>query len=230
MSRISSLFPRSRRLGGLASVLACAALLPGCTIESMTVQLGWGSSLSTCFDAGVTRMDYTLYDSAGVVRRGTNVSCGDLVFSSIAIDNYELDVTGYDITGSPVYAATCTGMFFDGNDITHRCTVPPSGDPLFVAVDWDLSQSPSFVPGTCSEAGVFDYDVLLRNAAGSVISSSVENRCLNGELVLDFGIQPPGTYSFEITGYADDGIAYWFGNCSVTPSAFGESVCNAFDD
>ncbi|MCA9534533.1 MAG: hypothetical protein KC593_12670 [Myxococcales bacterium] len=228
-----SRFPlrRPRRALGLSLLLACAALLPGCTVESMTVELGWGSALSTCFDAGVTRMDYTLYDSVGIVRSGTNVTCGDLIFSSIAIDNYELDVRGYDRFGSETYAATCTGMYFDGVDITHRCTVPPTGDPLLVEVRWDLSQTASFVAGTCAEAGVFDYDVLLRNSVGTVVSSSVETACVgSGVLVLDFGVQPPGSYSLEVTGYADDGFAYWFGNCGVSPSAFGQSRCDARDD
>jgi hypothetical protein len=210
--------------------MTCAALLPGCTFDTMTVELGWGSSVATCFDGGVTRMAYTLYDSVGVVRSDTNAPCGDLSFSSLAIDNYELDVYGYDRNGAEVYAATCTGMYYDGNDITHRCTVPPSGDPLLVQVNWDLSEFSNFRSGTCAEAGVYDYDVLLSDSVGNVISSTVETRCVgNSTLVLDFGVQPPGNYSLEVKGYADDGFAYWLGTCSVSPSAFGQSVCNAFD-
>lgn len=217
------------RLAFPSLLVALAALVPGCTFETMTVQLSWGTANTTCFEAGVTSMDYSLVDSSGVIRTGTNVGCGDLQFSSLAIDNYELDIWGYDALGNEIYAATCTGMFFNGEDITHLCTVPPSGDPLQVAVQWDLSETASFVPGTCSEAGVFDYDVVLRDGA-TVVSSSVEVRCTNGNLVLDFGSRPSGNYSLEITGYADDGNAYWFGDCTVSPRPSGQSVCNAFDN
>ncbi|MEZ4324567.1 MAG: hypothetical protein R3B40_05060 [Polyangiales bacterium] len=230
MSRAFESSSRPKRVLALCLLLASAALLPGCTFDTMTVELGWGSSLTTCFEAGVTRMSYTLYDSTGAVRSGNRVSCGDLAFSSLAIDDYQMDIYGYDSSGSEIYAATCTGMYFDGNDITHRCTVPPSGDPLLVEVRWDVSQTATFIPGTCSEAGVFDYDVLLRDSFGTVVSSSVETRCTDtGTLVLDFGIQPPGTYALEITGYADDGFDYWYGDCDVSPRAVGQSRCDAYD-
>lgn len=230
---VGSLMTRIRtvasRLTRASLLLGLAALVPGCTFETMTVELGWGTPVATCFEAGVTSMDYTLFDSSGVVRSETNLPCGDLQFSSLAIDNYELDIYGFDRFGNETYAATCTGIFFDGDEITHRCTVPPSGEPLLVEVRWDLSQTASFVPGTCSEAGVYDYDVLLRDSFG-VVSSSTEVRCTNGTLVLDFGAQPAGNYTLEVTGFADDGMAYWFGDCLVSPSAFGQSRCDARDD
>jgi len=225
-----------KRLRSLASrftfaslLVGLAALVPGCTFETMTIELGWGTPRTTCFEAGVTSMDYTLVDSVGVVQTGTNVGCGDLQFSSLANDTYELDIFGYDRFGNEAYAATCTGIFFNGRDIVHSCTVPPSGDPLLVEVRWDLSQTASFLPGTCSEAGVFDYDIALYDGVTEV-SSSIEVRCTNGTLVLDFGAQPAGNYTLEVTGYADDGLAYWFGDCLVSPSAFGQSLCDARDD
>jgi hypothetical protein len=231
---LGSLMTRIRtvasRLTRVSLLLGIAALVPGCTFETMTVELGWGTSLTTCFEAGVTSMDYTLVDSSGVVRSETNLPCGDLQFSSLAIDNYELDIYGFDRFGNETYAATCTGIFFDGEEITHRCTVPPSGDPLLVEVRWDLSELPDdFLAGTCAQAGVRDYDVTLYDGA-TVVSSSVEVLCTNGTLVLDFGAQPAGNYSLEVTGYADDGNAYWFGDCLVSPSAFGQSRCDARDD
>lgn len=227
MKRLQSL---ASRLTFPSLLVAFAALLPGCTVETMTVQLGWGTANTTCFEAGVTSMDYVLVDSNGAtVQTGSNLNCGDLQFSSLLIDDYELDIYGFNAAGNETYAATCTGVFFEGQSVTHLCTVPPSGDPLLVAVQWDLSETTSFVPGTCTEAGVFDYDVLLRDGA-TVVSSSVEVRCTNGNLVLDFGSQPSGSYSLEVTGYADDGNAYWFGNCTVSPSPSGQSVCNAVDN
>ena len=222
--------PRPRSALGFSALLAVVAALSGCTFEttSMTVQLDWGSSQSTCYAAGVASMSYTLYDSVGAVSSRNNVPCGDLSFSSLTIDNYDIDVYGYNSSGAEVYAATCTGMYFDGNDITHRCTVPASGDPLRVQLNWDLARGPDFVLGTCAQAGVDDYDVLLSDASGNVISSSVNNPCVGSStLVLDFGTQPPGTYTLEIDGY-EGNVAYWFGSCSVTPSAFGQRSCDVY--
>ena len=232
-SLLTSLASRASRASAsrtsLGLLLGLVLLVPGCSFAEMTVELAWGSSFQTCASAGVVSIDYDLYDSTGLVTRGRNVSCGDLVFSSIAQDNYSLEVYGYDRNGNETYAATCAGIYFEGSDITHRCTVPASGDPLQVSVTWDLDQTSGFVGGSCAAAGVVDYDYLLRDASG-VVASEVEVLCSgSGNLQLDFGIVPTGNYVLEMTGYADDGIAYWFGDCSVFPGA-SVARCNVRDD
>ena len=218
------------RFAFLGTLIGLVAFVPGCTSGSMTVQLDWGTSSTTCSQAGVTRMDYTLYDSFGVVSSGTNVSCGDLSFGGLAVDDYELDVYGYDGFGNELYAATCTGLFYDGVSITHRCTVPASGDPLVVDIDWDLSQTSSFVAGTCSEAGVADYDYELFDSVGNLVASDYEVACTAGALTIDFGTLPFGNYELEVTGFADDAVAYWYADCAVSPSATTTWVCQARDD
>jgi hypothetical protein len=218
------------RLTRASLLLGLAALVPGCTFETMTIELGWGTPLTTCFEAGVTSMDYTLVDSTGVVRSETNLPCGDLQFSSLAIDNYELDIYGFDRFGNETYAATCTGIFFNGDDITHRCTVPPSGDPLLVEVRWDLSQLPNdFLPRHMRPGG---GPRLRRHPLRWIDGHLFDRRGALHQRHPGAGLRCPAGGQLHPRGHRlrRRRNAYWFGDCLVSPSAFGQSRCDARDD
>src|SRR5690606_34902093 len=110
------------------------------------------------------------------------------------------------------------------------CNVRDDSEPLVVDVEWDLTETASYVGGTCTEAGVDDYDYELFDANGNVVASDFEVTCLAGALRLDFGTLPAGDYLLEGTGYENDGIAYWFADCDVSPDSSMTWLCQAYDD
>ena len=220
----------------LTTLLALAAmmLVQGCVVtDELFIELSFGTATTGCLGGGVSSIDYDLFDVRGnLIESRTNVACRDLSFGNLLSDTYELDVYGYDNTGFEVYAGTCVDLFYNGiDDATYRCTIPFSGDPLRVDVDWDLDQTSGFVGGNCASAGVVDYDYTLTDGSGNVLFNETQIACTGtGALTIDLGIQPTGTYGLEITGYDTNANDFWYAFCSVSPLASGNSFCQVRDD
>jgi hypothetical protein len=220
----------------VALVAVCALLAtPGCKGPEpepiMTVELAFGDTELACAEAGITLVDFVLLGAEGVVRREEAVPCGELEFSFIEDDDYQMEVVGYSEDGVVRFEGSCEGLAFASEDVLHRCVVEVAVGPLAAEIRWDTSQTDQFVPATCWIAGVVRYNLVLRDAADEVVFAQAGVSCDGPDaVVVDFGSVPLGMYELEVVGYSDDEAANWEGTCPLQTGTVGVQICDARDE
>ena len=97
----------------LAPLVACVALLPGCSpSETGDLTVRWGVGLTgSCTGASLRHVVTELESSYGVVeRRDERCDAGVTRFLNVPVGTYRVHLVGYDDGDIPAYEATVSGV------------------------------------------------------------------------------------------------------------------------